>query len=127
MLIRVWDVTFAVSNLERAVDFYENILGFSKKYHYPDNYAGFNCGGVEIGLTPGSPIGKQDGVSCIDFLVADIDEVWKTLTEKGVHFLKGPHDTPWGGRIAQFTDPDGNLLQLVQIHWSKYFKACAQG
>jgi len=27
MILRVWDVTFTVSDLERAVDFYERVLG----------------------------------------------------------------------------------------------------
>lgn|GEM_PF-4171079 len=30
-------------------------------------------------------------------------------------------DTPWGGRIAVFSEPDGNALQLTQINWGKYF------
>jgi catechol 2,3-dioxygenase-like lactoylglutathione lyase family enzyme len=34
MILRVWDVTFTVSDLGRAVDFYENTLGLSQKYHY---------------------------------------------------------------------------------------------
>lgn len=125
MILRMWDVTLTVSDLERAVDFYENILGLSKKYHFPNDYAGFDCGGVEIGLAPGTPPGEGEGMPCVDFLVGDIDEVYRTLSEQGVRFIKEPHDTLWGGRIALFVDPDGNRLQLVQIDWRKYFGACA--
>jgi len=46
---RIWDVTFTVSDLRRAIWFYEEVLGLQKKYEFKD-YAGFDCGGVEIGL-----------------------------------------------------------------------------
>jgi predicted enzyme related to lactoylglutathione lyase len=123
MILRVWDVTFTVSDLERAVEFYERILELPKKYQF-STYAGFDCGGVEIGLRPGTPVGEQEGAPCVNFLVRDVDEACRTLRERGVRLLKEPHDTPWGGRIALLADPDGNRLQLVQIDWRGYFAAC---
>jgi uncharacterized glyoxalase superfamily protein PhnB len=54
-----------------------------------------------------------------------VDRAFQELSAKGVRFTKGPEDTPWGGRIALFQDPDGNTLQLTQIDWKKYFSACA--
>jgi catechol 2,3-dioxygenase-like lactoylglutathione lyase family enzyme len=124
MIIRVWDVTFTVTDLDRAVNFYENVLGLQKKYQF-SSYAGFDCGGVEIGLVPGRTIEPQENAPCVDLLVRDVDEACQALRERGVRFLKEPHDTLWGGRIALFTDPDGNVLQLVQIDWPKYFAVCA--
>jgi len=126
MLLRVWDVTFAVSDLERAVDFYERVLELPKKYHFA-TYAGFDCGGVEIGLQTGTVAGEQEGATCVDFLVRDVDEVYRVLRERGVRFLQEPHDTAWGGRVALFADPDGHTLQVVQIDWRAYFAACAPG
>ena len=124
MLLRVWDVTFTVSNLERAVDFYEHILKLPKKYQYT-TYAGFDCGGLEIGLAPGEGPADQTGMPCLSFMVRDVDAVYQTLCGRGVRFLKEPHDTAWGSRIALFTDPDGNVLQLVQIDWPRYFSVSA--
>lgn len=49
MIKRIWDITLTVKNLKKAIDFYENVLGLQKKYEFKD-YAGFDCGGVEIGL-----------------------------------------------------------------------------
>jgi catechol 2,3-dioxygenase-like lactoylglutathione lyase family enzyme len=124
MILRVWDVTFAVSDLERSIDFYEHVLGLPKKYQY-SSYAGFDCGGVEIGLVPGQvPVG-QEGMPCVDFLVHDVDEAYRVLGERGVRFTKEPHDTVWGGRIALLADLDGNVLQLVQIDWPSYLSASA--
>jgi catechol 2,3-dioxygenase-like lactoylglutathione lyase family enzyme len=124
MILRVWDVTFTVSDLARAVDFYEGVLDLPKKYQF-SNYAGFDCGGVEIGLIPGNVAENQAGAPCVDLLVRDVDEVYRLLRGRHVRFLKEPHDTAWGGRIALFADPDGNLLQLAQIDWPKYFAVCA--
>ena len=124
MLLRVWDVTFIVADLRRAVAFYENVLCLPKKYEF-STYAGFDCGGVEIGLQPGTPGKGHRGMPCVDFLVRDVAEVHRVLRKRGVHFLQEPHDVPWGARIAVFTDPDGNLLEIVQIDWRKYLAGCA--
>ena len=124
MIVRVWDVTFTTADLDRAADFYENFLGLTKKYQF-SNYVGFDCGGVEIGLQPGTPATGDESGPLVDLLVQDIEQAHRALRDRGVRFLKEPHDTPWGGRIALFADPDGNLLQLVQIDWRRYLKACA--
>jgi predicted enzyme related to lactoylglutathione lyase len=122
---RIWDVTLAVSDLGKAVAFYENVLGLTVKYRFGD-YAGFDCGGIELGLrTWGDREPPRKGEPCIDFLVDDVDAAVKELRNGGTEILDGPTDTPWGGRVAAFTDPDGNVLQLVQIDWGKYYATCA--
>jgi len=125
MIKRIWDITITVNDLKRAVDFYEKILGLQKKYEFKD-YAGFDCGGIELGLKSWGELEKtRKGEPCIDFLVDDIDKTYRILKEKGVEFIEEPKNTLWGGRIAVFIDPDGNTLQLVQIDWRKYFAVCA--
>jgi catechol 2,3-dioxygenase-like lactoylglutathione lyase family enzyme len=126
MIDRIWAVTLTVADLDRAVSFYEGVLGLTKKYQFQD-YAGFNCGGVEIGVKTWGELGKpREGEPCIDLLVEDLDESYRELKAHGVVFAKEPRDTLWGGRIADFTDPDGNTLQLTQILWEKYQAVTAQ-
>jgi catechol 2,3-dioxygenase-like lactoylglutathione lyase family enzyme len=125
MIVRVWDITFTVSDLERAVEFYESTLGLTKKYQFA-TYAGFDCGGVEIGLQPGSMSLELRGAPSVTLQVADVDRAYRTLVEQGIGFLETPRDTAWGGRIARLADPDGNVLQLVQIDWPTYFSVCAR-
>jgi catechol 2,3-dioxygenase-like lactoylglutathione lyase family enzyme len=124
----VWSITFYVADLKRAARFYEEKLGLEKKYEYA-SYVGFECGGVEIGLVPKLEEGRKSRLASpsIEFLVDDVDKVCKELKIKGVKLIKGLHDEPWGGREATFTDPDGNILGIVQIDWQKYFSISAKG
>ena len=128
MIKTVWCVTFYVSDLDRASRFYEETLGLEKKYEY-SSYVGFECGGVEIGLIPKpSEEQKVSQLSAsVELLVDDIEKSCKELREKGVRFVEELHEEPWGGRLATFTDPDGNNLQMVQIDWEKYFAISASG
>lgn len=125
MIRRMWDVTLTVVDLPRAVAFYRDILGLPLKYRFVD-YAGFDAGGVELGLkTWGGLEPPREGEPMVNSLVDDVDRACRELSAKGVRFTKGPEDTPWGGRIAVFHNPDGNTLQLTQIDWRRYFSACA--
>jgi catechol 2,3-dioxygenase-like lactoylglutathione lyase family enzyme len=125
MIRRLWDVTLSVADLDSAVKFYEKILGLQKKYAFKD-YAGFDCGGVEIGLkTWGEREEPRKGEPCLNFLVDDADGTYRALKGKGVRFIEEPTEAQWGARIALFLDPDGHLLQLSQVNWGEYFAASA--
>jgi len=129
MLKRIWSITLPVSNLKKAVEFYEKTLGLNKKYEY-NSYAGFDCGGIEIGLRPvKNPIEKEknENLPSLDFFVDNVDATYQTLKEKGVKFTQPPHDEPWGGRVATFIDLDKNVLTIVQINWQKYFEVATKG
>jgi len=128
MIKTVWCITLCVSNLEKAAKFYEEILGLERKYEY-SSYVGFECGGVEIGLTPKLSEGQKilPVSPSVEFLVDDVDKVSRELKKKGVKFIKELHEEPWGGKKATFTDPDGNLLEITQINWKKYFAVSAEG
>jgi len=79
MIRRIWDITLAVKDLKKAVEFYEDVLRLQKKYEFKD-YAGFDCGGIEIGLkTWGKCEEPREGEPCINFLVDNIDESYRTL------------------------------------------------
>jgi predicted enzyme related to lactoylglutathione lyase len=50
----------------------------------------------------------------INLGVEDIHRTYTALRAKGVTFLKAPTQEEWGGWVATFFDPDGNILQLLQ-------------
>lgn len=104
MIKKIQHITFPVTDLKRAVDFYEDVLGLKKTGEW-GNYAIFDVGGVELALEP-------KGKFLIFLLVDNVDEAYKTFKEKGVKFVTEPKDQFWGGRTAEFADPDGNKFIL---------------
>ncbi|MEM2249593.1 MAG: VOC family protein [Candidatus Bathyarchaeia archaeon] len=124
----VWCITFYVSDLKKATQFYEKVLGLEKKYEY-SSYVGFECGGVEIGLIPRLKEGERvASISpSVEFLVDDVENFCNELKSKSVKFVKDLHEEPWGGKQATVMDPDGNILEIVQINWEKYFSVSAEG
>ena len=128
MIKTVWSVALHVSDIERAVKFYEETLGLEKKYEF-SSYVGFECGGVEIGLIPASEARRKTSLTSpsVEFLVDDVDKFCEKLSRAGVKFIERLHDEPWGGRQATFADPDDNILEIAQIDWKKYFSVSATG
>jgi catechol 2,3-dioxygenase-like lactoylglutathione lyase family enzyme len=100
MIEKLYHITFPVSDIKRAVNFYENVLGLKKTGEWP-YYANFDIGGVQFGLESG---GKLQ----IFLIVDDVDKAFRELKSKGVNFVTEPKDEHWGARTAAFVDPDGN-------------------
>lgn len=45
--------------------------------------------------------------------VEDVDAAMAAMSDRGVAFLNGPIDRPWGPRTAAFADPAGNVWELA--------------
>jgi predicted enzyme related to lactoylglutathione lyase len=76
----------------------------------------FDCAGTRLYLgVPESEEFRSGGL--LYFTVADIDEAYETLVDRGVEFIQGPHVVHRTEasqlRMAFFTDPDGNNLALM--------------
>ena len=80
-----------------------------------------SSGEVEIGLIP--RLKEKEQVSLVspsvEFIVGDVDKVYEHLNDKGMKLIQQLHDEPWGGRHAALTDPNDNILEIVQINWEK--------
>ncbi len=50
----------------------------------------------------------------VNLNVPDIHAARQELAARGVAFVRPPEREHWGGWVASFRDPDGNLLQLLQ-------------
>jgi len=55
-------------------------------------------------------IGRTVGIS---LQVDDMNASYKELQSQGVKFLGPPEKQEWGGSLAFFEDPDGNVLTLL--------------
>lgn len=111
-------VNVFVSNLARAIEFYEGKLGLALESSSPEHgYASLAAGPVRLGLAvPGEAqqefVGRHTGVG-LD--VADLEAEHARLAGLGVEFSMPPSRQPWGGFMALVLDPDGNVLYLDEV------------
>ena len=108
-------VYYFVRDVHRAIKFYEDVLGMKLKFIERD-WAEFEpVNGLTLALHAGShgrQPGNQGGATAT-FQVDDILEAKDYLESKGVS-LNHPPENLGGFEFAEFSDPDGNVLGLVQ-------------
>jgi predicted enzyme related to lactoylglutathione lyase len=76
-------------------------------------YVGFEAAGQHIGLVPGG--GPQGMTSPVAYWhVADIEAKLAEVTAAGAIIKEQPRDVGGGRLVATVTDPDGNVLGLLQ-------------
>src|ERR1022692_2655446 len=105
-------VLHPVSDLTRAKAMYTALIGVPPQADAP-YYVGFDAEGQHIGLVPSG--GPQDMTSPVAYWhVPDIEAKLAEVTAAGAT-LKDPVRDVGGGRlVATVTDPDGNVLGLLQ-------------
>jgi predicted enzyme related to lactoylglutathione lyase len=105
-------VLHPVSDLARAKVVYSALLGVSPQAD-SSYYVGFEAAGQQIGLVPGG--GPQGMTSPVAYWqVADIEAKLAEVTAAGATVNEPPHDVGGGRLVATVTDPDGNVLGLLQ-------------
>ena len=121
MLERIQYISVFVSDQDRALDFYTNVLGFEKRVEAPTpdrpRFLSVAVKGqdFELVLWPGTPGEAQpvDGRIPAAYTIetGDIRKEFEALKSRGVKFETEVLEYPWG-YLAVFEDPDGNRLQL---------------
>ncbi|MGI5456723.1 VOC family protein [Streptomyces sp. CA-249302] len=114
-------VTLPVSDQDRALRFYRDLLGFevTADLDLPQGrWLQVAPKGAQTVFTLSGP-GMGDFVAGsargIMFVTTDVDADCARLAEAGVA-VEGPGGFPWG-RMASFADPDGNgLMLLTEAH-----------
>ena len=116
-----------VSDVERARDFYTEVLGATLHREYGGSSAVLRFQGAWLllvtggGPTPGKPtvtFGPPADPDSVDhqltMRVPDCWDAYRTLKARGAVFLAEPVDR--GGEIrAFFRDPDGHLLEISEL------------
>ncbi|HKQ47727.1 MAG TPA: VOC family protein [Phycisphaerae bacterium] len=118
-MIKSGSVNVYVSDMDRAIKFYTDVLGMKLIMNAGGHYAQIAAGGgLVLGLHPASPQAPKPGTrgSISIGLAPDrpLDQAVAELTKRGVAF-RGPvvNDPPV--QLAFFGDPDGNELYLVEF------------
>ena len=117
--MELYAVRIFVKQWDQACAFYREALGLTERFRSDEiGWAEYDLGGPCFGLERVGPddlegealVGRYVGVS---LKVADIDKACETLKARGVAFDYPPEKQPWGGTLAHFRDPDGNVLTLL--------------
>jgi predicted enzyme related to lactoylglutathione lyase len=105
-------VLHPVSDLEAAKPVYAALLGAPPTADAP-YYVGFDAAGQHIGLVPkGGPQSMDSPVAY--WQVSDIEAKLAEVTAAGATVNESPRAVGGGRLVASFTDPDGNVLGLLQ-------------
>ena len=105
-------VLHPVSDVAAAKPIYTALLGVEPVADAP-YYVGYDSGGQHIGLVPG---GAQQGMTSpvAYWHVPDIEAKLAEVTAAGATVKEPPRDVGGGRLVATFTDPDGNVLGLLE-------------
>jgi uncharacterized protein len=134
---RIHVLTLAVSDLDRALQFYREGLGLESPGVVGTEFPGDDAdpagaaamfeleGGLILSLYPRTELAKdanvplgppKTGEFSIGHAVASKDEVDALLAQAeaaGATLTGEPHDRPWGIYSGYFRDPDGHLWEVV--------------
>jgi uncharacterized protein len=131
MKARITLITLGVDNLERAVSFYRDGLGFETKGIMGTEIANgavafFNLeSGLKLALWPRKSLAADSGLplqaaSATEFSLAhnvgsaqEVDGVMLQAERAGAQIVKPAQSTFYGGYAGYFQDPDGHLWEVA--------------
>ena len=105
-------VLHPVSDVAKAKEVYTALLGLPPQTD-SEYYVGYDVAGQHIGLLPGG--GPQGLTSPVAYWhVPDIEAKLAEVVSAGATVKEPAHDVGGGRLVATVTDPDGNVLGLLQ-------------
>ena len=108
-------VNITSDNAARLGEFYRDTVGLEAQQGM-GLYA-FQFGGATLSFDGHSETGgpvKEPSRVIMSMFVDDLAAEQKALEAKGVKFSRTAGKEEWGGLISTFSDPDGNLMQLIE-------------
>jgi glyoxylase I family protein len=122
-IVRFWGVRYQVKDVQRAITFYTQTLGFHLDMQNLPAFGQVSIGGLKLILSgPGAsgsrpmPDGRQQepgGWNRVLLQVEDLRARIVGLKEAGLHFRNEMEAGP-GGKQIQIEDPDGNPIELFE-------------
>lgn len=119
---RVFAITLFTDDLVEATRFYRSVFEMpivnedatSTAFAFPNIVVNLVAAGDAPELIAPAPVGGPDTPArmMLTLQVDDVDATCDRLRERGVDFLNGPMNRPWGPRTATFADPSGHCWEL---------------
>ncbi|MBV9583152.1 MAG: VOC family protein [Chloroflexi bacterium] len=107
---RIGNVFYRAPDMDAAVHFYVDVLGFALKFRDADHWAAFDVAGMTLAIEGGAACGN--GGATVSLRVEGLAETIDQLRTRGASVSdleSGPHE-----RRATLTDPAGNTLVLYE-------------
>jgi predicted enzyme related to lactoylglutathione lyase len=114
-------IRIITADVARLVAFYELVTGVTADWATPD-FAELRteAGTLALGSTrtvplfaPGSAEPAANRTAIVEFLVDDVDALYRRLAGELTDVVAEPTTMPWGNRSLLFRDPDVNLFTPV--------------
>jgi len=110
-------VLVTVTDMARARDFYETVLGQKVRADYGENIlfeGGFalHLQAHFAKLIDGRPILRPSNQFELYFEFDDIDALVGELHKNQVEFVHEAREQPWRQKVVRFYDPDRNLIEV---------------
>jgi len=122
-IVGFWGVRYQVKDVQRAIAFYTQTLGFNLDMQNLPAFGQVSIGGLKLILSgPGAsgsrplPDGRQQepgGWNRVLLQVRDLSGRVAELQQAGLHFRNEVESGP-GGKQIQIEDPDGNPIELFE-------------
>ena len=114
-------VRYIVNDVDEAVGFYRDLLGFAVEMHNPSKFAALSRGDLRLllnapgagsaGKAGGDP--RPGGWSRFQIETEDLDGMIARLREAGASF-RGETAEAGAGRQILLEDPSGNVVELFE-------------
>jgi methylmalonyl-CoA/ethylmalonyl-CoA epimerase len=116
-ITRLGQIQLRAHDVDRAANFYAEVLGLKLLFKAPPNLAFLDCGGVRLMIDKPEKAEFDHPASILYFAVPDIQAAHVKMKESGVHFEDEPHMIArmpdhdlW---MTFFRDTEGNLMGLM--------------
>jgi len=117
--MKLYAVRIFVRDWDSCCAFYRDTLQLRERFRDNDiGWAEYDIGGPCLGLERAETTDQESAALVGRFVgaslqVPDIDAACRAMQARGVPFTTPPEKQPWGGKLAHFADPDGNVLTLI--------------
>src|SRR5262245_4140611 len=114
--------------MDEMVGFYRDLLELplEKEEHGDlETPYGVDLGNIHFAIHPLADFGETtpgNATAKIAFEVDSLNDYLRKLADRGYRSVQEPHDEGFGP-VAAFRDPDGNLIELVELSYE--FQATA--
>lgn len=102
---------FHVSDVDAAIRFYSEVLGFSRSFRY-GTYVGLKLGHCEIHICPPDDHDSRLGGGNAYIICDEVDEYFQKIKAAGAMPTREPADRVYGMRDFVIHDPDRNQLSF---------------